>query len=345
MQIAKATPLYYDKKRSRQPLVLSKSLPHFRTVLARAQNVDVAIDNSEFSYLPAQAEALGVPLPPVERIALRLSDGRTLSALRFGTGSPEVTLLHGAGLNAHTWDTTALALQRPLLAIDLAGHGDSSWREDADYAPRTLADDVVEALDAWTTQPQLLVGQSLGGLTGAALAATRPDLVSELVVVDITPGVDVSAGPAALRAFYAGPTDFASRGELVEKAMSLGFGGTRAETERGVFLNTRVRADGRVEWKHHFAHLAAQALAAHDPGDSAAPSALHETGWDDLASVTAPITLVRAARGFVSENDAVEFQRRLPDAHVAVLDATHNVQETAPVALAALLASTPARGI
>jgi pimeloyl-ACP methyl ester carboxylesterase len=158
-------------------------------------------------------------------------------------------------------------------------------------------------------------------------------------VVDITPGIDVSAGPAALRAFYEGPTDFATRDELVTKAMSLGFGGTRPETERGVFLNTRVRADGRVEWKHHFAHLAAQALAAHDPGSAAAPSALHETGWDDLAAVRAPLTLVRAERGFVSAEDAAELQRRIPAARVVVLDATHNVQETAPAALAELVSS------
>ncbi|PRB19231.1 alpha/beta fold hydrolase [Microbacterium sp. MYb62] len=308
--------------------------------------MEVAIDISEFSYLPAQADSLGVPLPEVARLTLRLDDGRTLSALRFGTEAPRVTLLHGAGLNAHTWDTTALSLAQPLLAIDLAGHGDSSWRDDADYTPRTLARDVAAALDAWTAQPQIVVGQSLGGLTGAALAASRPDLVSELIVVDITPGIDVTAGPAALREFYAGPTDFASRDELVDKAMSLGFGGTRPETERGVFLNTRVRADGRVEWKHHFAHLAAQALAAHDAGSAAAPSALHETGWDDLAAVRSPITLVRAARGFVSEADAAEFQRRVPAADVIVLDATHNVQETAPGALSTLIGSAaPARGI
>lgn len=283
---------------------------------------------------------------PVERLTLPLADGRTLSALRFGSEAPRVTLLHGAGLNAHTWDTTTLALQQPLLAIDLAGHGDSSWRDDVDYTPRTLARDVAAAIEAWTTQPQLVVGQSLGGLTGAALAASRPDLVSEVIIIDITPGIDVTAGPAALREFYAGPTDFASRDELVDKAISLGFGGTRPETERGVFLNTRVRADGRVEWKHHFAHLAAQALAAHDPGSATAPSVLHETGWDDLAAVTAPITLVRAARGFVSEEDAAELQRRVPTAHLVVLDATHNVQETAPVALAGLIESaTPARRI
>ncbi|WP_435744032.1 alpha/beta fold hydrolase [Microbacterium sp. PMB16] len=301
--------------------------------------MQVTIDITEFSYLPAQADALSVPLPPVERISLTLADGRTLSALRFGTDAPRVTLLHGAGLNAHTWDTTSLSLQQPLLAIDLAGHGDSSWRTDADYTPRTLARDVAAALDAWTSQPQVVVGQSLGGLTGAALAASRPDLVAELFVVDITPGIDVSAGPAALRAFYEGPTDFATREELVVKAMSLGFGGTRPETERGVFLNTRVRADGRIEWKHHFAHLAAQALAAHDPGSAVAPSVLHETGWDDLAAVQAPLTLVRAARGFVSEQDAAELQRRVPAARVVEMDATHNVQETAPAALAALVAA------
>ncbi|MBO9625451.1 MAG: alpha/beta hydrolase [Microbacterium sp.] len=300
--------------------------------------MDVPNDISEFHYLPAQAATLGVTLPTAERISLDLPDGRTLSALRIGDGAPLVTFLHGAGLNAHTWDTTALALGQPLLAIDLAGHGDSSWRDDLDYSPRTLAADVALALDAWTEVPQLIVGQSLGGLTGAALAAARPDLVAALVIVDITPGIDVTAGPAALREFYAGPTDFATRDELVDKAISLGFGGTRPETERGVFLNTRVRPDGRIEWKHHFAHLAAQALSSHDPGTAASPSLLHEAGWADLAAVTAPITLVRAERGFVTEADAAEFATRVPGSRVVAVDATHNVQETAPRVLADLVA-------
>ncbi|MFJ4224728.1 alpha/beta fold hydrolase [Microbacterium sp. NPDC089695] len=301
--------------------------------------MQVATDITEFSYLPAQAEAYGVSVPPVERLSLALADGRTISALRFGTEPPRITLLHGAGLNAHTWDTTVLALGDSALVFDLAGHGDSSWRSDLDYSPRTLASDVATALDAWTDAPQIVVGQSLGGLTGAALAASRPDLVAELLVVDITPGIDTSAGPAALREFYAGPTDFASRDELVDRAIAFGFGGARADTERGVFHNTRVRADGRVEWKHHFAHLAAQALAAHAPGDAASPSILSASGWDDLARTAAPVTLIRAVHGFVSAADAEEFARRLPDARVLALDATHNVQETAPGALAEIISA------
>lgn len=293
---------------------------------------------SEFQYLPLQAQTREVPVPAVERLTLTLPDGRALSALRYGQGAPVVTLLHGAGLNAHTWDTVVLDLQLPTLAIDLAGHGDSSWRDDAAYTGRTLAGDVAFALAAWTTTPQVLVGQSLGGLTAAAVAASHPELVREVITVDITPGIDTSGGPAALRAFYEGPTDFATRDELVDRAMSLGFGGTRAETERGVFLNTRVREDGRIQWKHHFAHLAAKALAASTP--EAANTVLDESGWEDLASIPAPVTLVRAMRGFVSEVDAEQFQHRLPDAVVVTIDATHNVQETAPRELAALIRAT-----
>lgn len=122
----------------------------------------VATETSEFSYLPQQAHTLNVPVPAVERVSLRLTDGRELSALRFGD-APTVTLLHGAGLNAHTWDTTVLLLQQPALVIDLAGHGDSSWRDDLDYSGRTLAVDVVSAIEEWTTEPQVLVGHSSAG--------------------------------------------------------------------------------------------------------------------------------------------------------------------------------------
>ncbi|MBN9178444.1 MAG: alpha/beta hydrolase [Microbacterium sp.] len=303
----------------------------------------------EFDFLPAQAAELGVAAPPVRRLDHALPDGRTISALQYGdaaTGAfpdPVVTFLHGAGLNAHTWDTTVLALGLPALALDLPGHGDSSWREDAAYTGRTLAADVAPAIAAWTRGPQVLVGQSLGGLTAAAVASTHPGLVRELVVVDITPGIDPNGDAAQIGAFFAGPTDWASRDELVDRALAFGLGGTREAATRGVFLNSRVRPDGRVEWKHHFAHLA-NALAG-DPAaaagaaaqQSAIRGALTAFGWDDLADVTAPITLVRGERGFVTPADAAEFRRRVPAATLVDAPSGHNVQEEAPVLLAALI--------
>lgn len=316
----------------------------------------------EFSFLPEQAAEAGIdaPVPRGERLSLRLPDGRTLSALRYTpadatASSPVVTFLHGAGLNAHTWDTTILALGLPALAIDLPGHGDSSWRADAVYVARVLAPDVAAGMDAWTDSPQVLVGQSLGGLTAAAVAASRPDVVRELVVIDITPGVDSNAGPTQIREFFAGPVDWASRDELVDRALAFGLGGgTRRKAERGVYFNSRVRPDGRVEWKHHFAHLA-NAMAvrqAHrpegEPGPHSVPEAhsapepvegdavsavLGDSGWEDLAAVSAPTTLIRGERGYVTDADAEEFSRRNAEASVVTVHAGHNVQEEVPLEL------------
>lgn len=309
---------------------------------------------NEFSFLAEQAAEIGAAVPPVRRLTHHLPDGRAVSALQYGdaaTGefpAPAVTFLHGAGLNAHTWDTTVLAMGLPALAIDLPGHGDSSWRDDAAYVGPALAADIADAVAQWTDAPQVLVGQSLGGLTAASLAAAHPELVRALVIIDITPGIDPNGDAAQIGAFFAGPTDWASRDELVDRALSFGLGGTREAATRGVFLNSRVREDGRVEWKHHFAHLA-NSMAA-DPTAAAAATAqqdavrgvLSAAGWDDLAAVTAPITLVRGERGFVTADDADAFRSHVPAASLVVVSSGHNVQEELPVPLAALIADIAA---
>ena len=238
----------------------------------------------------------------------------------------------------------------PALAIDLPGHGDSSWRDDAVYTGRALAPDIAAAITAWTDRPQVVVGQSLGGLTGAALAASHPDLVRELIVVDITPGIDPNGGAAELRKFFAGPTDWASREELVDRALAFGLGGTREAATKGVLLNSRVRPDGRVEWKHHFARLAnalasdADAAAEHDRQQDGVARVLAASGWDDLAGVIAPLTLVRGTRGYLTDADRDTFAERVPQATIVELDAPHNVQEQRPTELAALVVDAAARG-
>nr|WP_243845401.1 alpha/beta hydrolase [Microbacterium halimionae] len=277
------------------------------------------------------------PLPRSERLTLALDDGRMLSALRYGDEPPVVTFLHGAGLNAHTWDATILAAGVPALAIDLPGHGDSSWRDDAAYVGSVLAPDVIEGMNAWTQSPQLLVGHSLGGLTAMAVAASRPELVRALVVVDITPGIKPTGAPRELLEFYAGPTDWVSREELVDRALAFGLGGSKESTARGVFLNSRVRSDGRVEWKHHIAHLMAAAAGATPDGQNAMTTALRPDAWGDLERISAPITLVQADNGYVSDADVTEFVSHAPTTKVERVTSSHNVQEQIPRKLARLL--------
>jgi len=82
---------------------------------------------------------------------------------RGGDGTP-VCLVHGSGGRRHVWKSQArIADERPVVAVDLAGHGDSP---DVDAAPgyETLsayADDVVAVANA--TDARVLCGNSLGG--------------------------------------------------------------------------------------------------------------------------------------------------------------------------------------
>src|SRR6516225_6250335 len=127
--------------------------------------------------------------PMLRREAVTGASGDELSALVWGDGAAEIVLLHGGAQNAHTWDTVALALDRPLVALDLPGHGHSDHRAEGPFGPRLNATDVAAALRVLAPDSRLVVGMSLGGLTGIALTNEAPALVRRLALVDVTPGV------------------------------------------------------------------------------------------------------------------------------------------------------------
>src|SRR3712207_6155253 len=133
----------------------------------------------EFALLSDNAAEAGLPWrgqPAVRRAEVHLPESGRISAILWGTSSPELVLLHGGGQNAHTWDTVALALDRPLVAIDLPGHGESSWRDDARYHPEVMAPAVAAAVTELAPAAQVVVGMSLGGLTALAPAPPPPHL-------------------------------------------------------------------------------------------------------------------------------------------------------------------------
>jgi len=265
--------------------------------------------------------------PAVRRTAQTLPDGRRLSALVWGREPPELVLIHGGAQNAHTWDTVALALKRPLVAVDLPGHGHSDWRADHDYSPTSNADDLAVAIGALAPAAGLVVGMSLGGLTAICLAARHPDLVRRLAVVDVTPGTD-QAKVEPIVAFVSGPERFASFDEILERTIA--FNPTRSESSlrRGVLHNAREEPDGSWVWRY-------DPMRAWKQGEEIS----FVTLWDDVHRIDAPLLLVRGAlSGAVSDEDVAELRRRRPDAEVVVVDgAGHSVQGDRPVELAAVL--------
>src|SRR6185437_36572 len=173
---------------------------------------------------------------------------RSLSALVWGAGEPELVLLHGGAQNAHTWDTVALALNRPLVAIDLPGHGHSGHREDHVYWPADNASAIEIAVRKLAPDAAMVVGMSLGGLTALALADRAPDIVRQLVLVDVTPGVNREKS-TAIAQFIDGPEYFASFDEILERTVA--FNPTRSESSlrRGILHNAIEAPDGRWRWR------------------------------------------------------------------------------------------------
>jgi pimeloyl-ACP methyl ester carboxylesterase len=282
----------------------------------------------EFSLLRENADEAGLPWrgrPAVERRAVALPDGRSVSALVWGSGPPEVVLLHGGAQNAHTWDTVALALDRPVVAIDLPGHGRSEWRDDHDYSPPTLAADVEAVVRALAPAAELLVGMSLGGLTALCLTARAPDLVRRLVVVDVTPGTD-RAKAEPIIAFVSGPERFESFDALLERTVAHNPTRSVSSLRRGVLHNATEDADGSWRWRW-------------DPQHLPRISPDFEDLWGTVDAVRVPFLLVRGGRsGVVGDEDVAEVRRRVPSVRVEVVEgAGHSIQGDRPVELARLL--------
>lgn len=270
---------------------------------------------------------LDVPVPSVRRFFVAVDGLRQLSGLRWGDTSPELTLLHGGAQNAHTFDTVALALQRPLIAIDLPGHGHSDPSPHGASAIFNHATDVALALELLLDGPHALVGMSLGGLTAILVANARPDLVSSLVLIDITPGVNAQKAHH-ITAFVNGPASFDNFDAVLERTIAHNPTRSVSSLRRGIMHNALQRNDGTWVWRHQ----------QHPKSHLTAPdvSAL----WSKLAELTMPVTLLRgmAAGSVVDDDDEAELLRRLPHANVVPVEgAGHSIQGDAPLELAALL--------
>ena len=106
-----------------------------------------------------------------------------LHYLAAGQGEA-VVLVHGLAGSAHWWQLTlpALAARYRVYALDLAGFGGS--RAGQPFELRAAAHQIITFLDALGIEKTSLVGHSMGGFIVADLAASHPERVEKLVLVD-----------------------------------------------------------------------------------------------------------------------------------------------------------------
>lgn len=142
-----------------------------------------------------------------------IGDGRMMYLECSGTGSPGVVLVSGQRGSAQDWSITTDAPASSAVFPQLAEHtrvcaydrpgtpvGDRFSRSDPAPQPTSAADIVADlrallevAGESW---PHVLVGHSAGGLAARLYAATYPDEVLGLVLVDaLSPGLQDAETP------------------------------------------------------------------------------------------------------------------------------------------------------
>jgi pimeloyl-ACP methyl ester carboxylesterase len=291
----------------------------------------------EFGLFQENAQEFGIEwrgVPRVERAEVDIGDGQTISALVWGEGEPELVLIHGGAQNAHTWDTVALALDLPLVAVDLPGHGHSSHRADHAYWPAENAIAIEKAVRELAPKARMVVGMSLGGLTAIAFTDRAPDLVRELVLVDVTPGVTREKG-STIAQFVDGPEYFESFDAILERTVAFNPTRTESSLRRGIMHNAVPDDDGRWRWRYDLPRRGS------GEGDEGTIIPGLDGLWDAIERITVPLTLARGALSpVVDDADCEELRRRNPNAEVVVFEgAGHSIQGDKPIDLANFLRS------
>ena len=225
-----------------------------------------------------------------------------LATAVFGpAGDPDALLaIHGITANGRCWDTVAALLpERRILAPDLRGRGRSNGLP-GPYGLRRHAEDLARLLDADGGGARTVVGHSMGAFVAVALAASRPDLVARLVLVDGGFSVALPAGAAGADdldpAVLLGPAAQRLAMEFADADAYLGF--WRAHPAFARDWSPAVEAYARYDLHGSAPHLRASTVAAAMMQDRAE---LYGPAWhlDALRGLRMPVTVLRAPRGLL----------------------------------------------
>ncbi len=231
---------------------------------------------------------------------------------------PSILMLHGGGQNRHSWKNTGQVLADHgfhVVALDSRGHGDSDRAPDADYDIETMTADVMAVLDA-IGRPVILIGASMGGLTGILVAdRAGPERVTRLVLVDVVPRFEKN-GSARIRDFmFSGLHGFANLDEAADAVAAYLPHRTRPRSPEGLKKNLRLVGD---RWYWHW-----------DPAFMTAPSddpfARTEQLEQAVMNLQIPILLIRGKLSDVVSTEGVQdFLQKVPHAQfVELSDAGH----------------------
>lgn len=249
----------------------------------------------------------------------RGGDGLPLRLSRSATDLRcRVVLAHGFGQTRQAWQSTQRALaQRGVgsLSWDARGHGESGRNPlEQPYRATQFVEDV-RHLAAQAAPGPILVGASMGGLTGlAAQAVSQP--FSALVLVDITPRWQPEGVARILAFMSAHPEGFDSVDDAADAiARYLPHRNERKSPQQLAHL-LRARSDGRLVW-----HWDPRLLAEFIPDTDGLTTQLEHAA----RALQVPVLLISGGRSdLIGDTQVAHFLDLVRHArHVRLPQATH----------------------
>ncbi len=98
-----------------------------------------------------------------------------------------VLILHGLFGSKRNWQSIAkhLAKQYTVYTLDLRNHGESEHADTMSY--ESMAADVFQFISDNNLQQLAIVGHSMGGKVAMTMALQKPELIRQMVIIDIAP--------------------------------------------------------------------------------------------------------------------------------------------------------------
>jgi pimeloyl-ACP methyl ester carboxylesterase len=256
----------------------------------------------------------------LERLGIPGSGVQLVADAAGSVHAPTILFLHGSGQTRHSWDGAVKAAAKRgyrAVSLDLRGHGDSDWSPDGHYTLDHFVADTRQAINSIGGRP-VLVGASLGGIIGLMIGGAAPSILRALVLVDITPRVEVNGAKEVMAFMDSAPHGFASLQEAADAVSAYLPHRQRPKNTDGLKRNLRLR-DGRYYWHWDPAFMQMGRTAAPKMGE---PSVL-ETAARKLAI---PTLLIRGGRSrIVSEQGVREFREMVPHAQFVDISGAHHM--------------------
>ncbi|WP_204113399.1 alpha/beta fold hydrolase [Shimia biformata] len=258
------------------------------------------------------------------------TDGLSLHFTDTGGEGLPVICLSGLTRNGTDFDYAAPTLTGTrMITLDYRGRGQSDWATDfMTYNILREGQDAIELLDHLGIEKTAVLGTSRGGLIGMMLAATQPQRLSGLCLVDVGPVLDTSGLDVIMGYLGRNPV-------------------WKTHAEAAAMIGSRIAGFDNVpaerwqeEVEKHFIQTGDGLKINYDPKLRDAILASMTEFAPDLwplfeAAKSMPLALIRGANSdLLSQETAQEMQTRAPDmvfadvpgrGHVPFLDEVESV--------------------